>query len=221
MGYDVDVRDYHQFCGVAKALDVVGERWTLLIVRDLLLGGRRYSDLLAGLPGLTTNLLAKRLQAMEAAGLVVRRQLTVPGRAVVYELTDRGRELEAVVLALGRFGEAYLDAPEAEDRLDVRWAMLSLKRRYVGTNEALSAELGFLLPEASRHFAVQLRPASVEVRDGSLEGAALRLRFVGIAGLPRWFSRSSKLLELVDEGLVELEGRRRDLTRFSRAFGFR
>jgi DNA-binding HxlR family transcriptional regulator len=124
-------RRYDQFCGVARALDVVGERWTLLIARDLLLGPRRFADLQAGLPGLTPTLLTRRLRHLEAEQLVRRRRLPAPAAATVYELTPRGRELEPVVLALGRFGAPLLTAgPNAADRLDVRWAVLSLKRRY-------------------------------------------------------------------------------------------
>src|SRR5690349_12744259 len=91
-------RSYQQFCGVARALDVVGERWTLLIVRNLLLGPRRYGDLLAELPGLTTNLLAKRLREMELVGLVEKRELPPPAASTVYALTADGAALEGVVM---------------------------------------------------------------------------------------------------------------------------
>src|SRR3954464_15345772 len=102
-------RSYNQFCGLAKALDIVGERWTLLVVRNLLLGPRRYSDLLAELPGLTTNLLAKRLQDLEAAGLVERRDGRASNGAVTYALTERGLALDPVVNELGRWGGALMD----------------------------------------------------------------------------------------------------------------
>src|ERR1700690_1771860 len=104
-------RKYGQYCGVARALDVVGERWTLLVVRNLLLGPRRYSDLLRELPGMTTNLLAKRLDEMEAASLVERRALPPPAAATVYALTETGAALEPVVMELGRFGGRYMDQP--------------------------------------------------------------------------------------------------------------
>src|SRR5215831_6402600 len=97
-------RSYDQYCGVARSLDVVGERWTLLIVRNLLLGPRRYSDLLAELPGITTNLLAKRLKEMESAGLIEKHDQRRPGGAVVYALTATGAALEPVVMELGRWG---------------------------------------------------------------------------------------------------------------------
>ena len=85
-------RTYNQICPLASALDLVGERWTLLVVRELLAGAKRYSDLQAGLPGLATDLLTARLRDLEAAGLVARRRLDPPSAANVYELTERGRD---------------------------------------------------------------------------------------------------------------------------------
>src|SRR5438128_9807388 len=92
-------RSYRQFCGLAKALDIVGERWTMLVVRNLLLGPQRYSELQRGLPGITTNLLAKRLKEMEAAGLIER-----TADAQGWQLTPFGAGLEPAVHALGRWG---------------------------------------------------------------------------------------------------------------------
>lgn len=121
-------RSYDQFCAMARALDHVSERWTLLIVRNLLLGPRRYSDLLAELPGITTNLLAARLRAMEASGIVAR-QSGPPPR---YELTALGAALEPVVVELGRWGANFMDQPRRQDTTNVGWGLLSLKRRYRG-----------------------------------------------------------------------------------------
>ena len=110
-------RSYDQFCPASRTLDLLGERWTLLIIRDLLTGPKRWSDLRASLPRLGSNLLADRLKALEAAGIVARRELPPPAARTVYELTDRGRELDAVVLALARFGLPYLDLPTDEQPL--------------------------------------------------------------------------------------------------------
>jgi DNA-binding HxlR family transcriptional regulator len=118
-------RSYGQFCGVARALDRLGERWTLLLVRELLLGPRRYSQLLAGLPGVTTNLLAKRLRELESNGVIERFQGG-------YRLTAAGRELEPVIAALGDWGARFLDKPLPTDAVDPGWALLSLRRRYRG-----------------------------------------------------------------------------------------
>lgn len=104
-------RGYGQFCGFARALEVVGERWTLLIVRDLLIGPKRFTDLLRGLNGIPTNILTTRLRELENDGIVHRRVLPRPDGSVVYELTDYGRGLEETVDALGRWGARALDAP--------------------------------------------------------------------------------------------------------------
>src|SRR5689334_14040601 len=125
-------RNYKQFCGLARALDRVGERWTLLIVRNLLLGPRRYSDLLEGLPGITTNLLAARLREMERTGLVEKRKAPPPVRAQVYELTAAGRALEAAIMELARWGGRFLSQPDPRDRMNIGWGLLSMKRRYTG-----------------------------------------------------------------------------------------
>jgi DNA-binding HxlR family transcriptional regulator len=118
------VRTYHQYCGVARALDVVGDRWTLLIVRELLVGARRYSDLLDDLPGIATNLLADRLRDLTALGVVVRCR---SGRSASYELTDRGRELESVVLALARWGgETMVERPPT-DEFRPHWLVVGLR----------------------------------------------------------------------------------------------
>jgi DNA-binding HxlR family transcriptional regulator len=109
-------RSYGQYCAVARALDLIGERWTLLLVRELLLGPRRYTDLLRGLPGIGTNLLADRLRELEAAGLVARRTLPPPASSSVYELTQLGEGLRATVLELGRWGGRLLGEPAGEMR---------------------------------------------------------------------------------------------------------
>jgi DNA-binding HxlR family transcriptional regulator len=99
-------RTYGDSCGIARALDVVGERWALLVVRELLLGPKRFTDLRAGLPGIGPDVLSQRLRELEASGLLARRRLGPPAGSRVYELTARGRELEPVILALGRWGSA-------------------------------------------------------------------------------------------------------------------
>jgi DNA-binding HxlR family transcriptional regulator len=107
----VGPRRYGQFCPIARALDLLGERWTLLITRELLVGPQRYSDLLAHLPGMWSNLLASRLRRLEQAGLVRRRWLEPPAARFVYELTESGRALEPAIYELARFGLELLDDP--------------------------------------------------------------------------------------------------------------
>ena len=107
-------RPYAQYCPVAHSLELVGERWALLIVRDLLKGPKRYSDLLGGLPGLGTNILAARLRDLERGGVVHKRKLPPPANCNVYELTEYGAQLEEVIHALGRWGFRSLGPPPAK-----------------------------------------------------------------------------------------------------------
>jgi DNA-binding HxlR family transcriptional regulator len=114
-------RSYEQYCPGARALDIVGQRWTLLIVRELMAFPRRYTDLLRGLPGIGPNVLADRLREMEAFGLVDRRTLPPPGVATVYELTEVGRGLIPVVEALRGWGTNFLGPPKDSDRVRIHW----------------------------------------------------------------------------------------------------
>jgi DNA-binding HxlR family transcriptional regulator len=120
-------RTFRQYCPIARTLDVVGERWSLLIVRELLLGPKRYTDLRQALPGMWTNLLAQRLRQLESAGVIRRRELPPPAARTVYELTDRGRELEEVLLALGRWGLPFLNEPRNEPVPVATAALLGLR----------------------------------------------------------------------------------------------
>jgi len=122
----VTQRSYGQFCAAAKALDVVGERWTLLVVRELLLGPRRFTDLLAALPGLGTSLLASRLKQLEAAGVIRREQLPPPAGSWVYQITDTGLGVALVVKALADWGAQLLDTPGPEEAVRADWLALHL-----------------------------------------------------------------------------------------------
>ncbi|MFF1707371.1 winged helix-turn-helix transcriptional regulator [Streptomyces sp. NPDC058252] len=125
-------RSYDQYCSAARALDAVGDRWTLLIVRELLGGPRRYTDLHADLPGVSTDVLASRLKDMERDGLTTRRRLSPPGAVHVYELTGRGRELLPVLQALGEWGAAALGERRATDAVRAHWFALPLLRGLEG-----------------------------------------------------------------------------------------
>jgi DNA-binding HxlR family transcriptional regulator len=107
-------RTYDQYCPIAHALGAVGERWSLLIVRELLHGQRRYTDLAEALPGIGTNILAARLRELEAAGVVAKRRLLPPTPATVYELTEKGRGLHPVLHELARWGARSLGPPTEE-----------------------------------------------------------------------------------------------------------
>ncbi|MDO3638146.1 winged helix-turn-helix transcriptional regulator, partial [Mycolicibacterium arseniciresistens] len=114
-------RSYGQHCAVAKSLDVVGDRWTLLVVRELLDRPQRYGDLLTGLAPIATDMLAGRLRDLERHGLVVKRELPKPASGTVYELTDHGRALEDVIDALARWGRPLLATREPRAVVRPQW----------------------------------------------------------------------------------------------------
>jgi DNA-binding HxlR family transcriptional regulator len=119
------VKRYDQYCPIARSLELVGERWTLLVVRELMHGPRRYTDLADGLPRIGTNVLAARLKELEAAGVVEKRRLPPPFASVVYELTPLGRSLRPVLHELARFG-ARLLGPPPPDALEDGWLVHAL-----------------------------------------------------------------------------------------------
>ena len=134
-GYDSEMdrvgtgtrRTYNQYCGLASALDVVGERWTLLVVRELLMGPRRYMDMLSDLPGIGTNLLAERLKSLVDGGVV--RQIPPPGGGsrMAYELTELGEQLRPVVLGLARWGMDFIGPHAAHETVRPHWGFLAVE----------------------------------------------------------------------------------------------
>ena len=122
------MRSYRQYCGLARALDAVGDRWSLLIVRELLLtGSARYTDLQDGLPGIATNLLADRLRDLEAAGLITRTEEPPPVATTLFRLTARGAELEPVIAAFGRWAGPLMGEIRPDDEVRGRWCLLPLR----------------------------------------------------------------------------------------------
>jgi DNA-binding HxlR family transcriptional regulator len=120
------VKRYGQYCPVAHALDQVGDRWELLVVRELMLGQRRYTDLAEALPGIGSNILASRLRDLESAGVVRKTKLPPPWAVTVYELTEHGRALEPVLRSLARWGARTLGAPDPGDC----WSMYAVHVRF-------------------------------------------------------------------------------------------
>ena len=123
----ISERSYRQYCGVARALDLVGERWALLVVRELALGPKRFTDLRQGLPGIATNVLSLRLRQLERDGIVCRRRLPLPAPAQIYELTENGKELVPIMLALGRWGASTIGERSADQSIRGEWLALALK----------------------------------------------------------------------------------------------
>ena len=123
-------RTYGQFCGLAHAMELIGERWALLLIRDLLSGPKRFTDLRNGLPRIPTNILSARLKELEGSGVIQRRLLPRPQGSVVYELTDYGRELEDVVLRLGLWGARTLGQPRPDDVVTTDSLLIALRTTY-------------------------------------------------------------------------------------------
>jgi DNA-binding HxlR family transcriptional regulator/putative sterol carrier protein len=117
---------YHQYCALARALDVAGDRWTLLIVRELAPGPRRFTDLLDGLPGVSRNLLTERLRDLERDGIVTRQDLPPPAARQVYDLTDDGRDLAAAIGPLIAWGARHMSDREPTDSFHPRWAAVGM-----------------------------------------------------------------------------------------------
>jgi DNA-binding HxlR family transcriptional regulator len=122
-------RTYGQGCGTAFALDLVGDRWALLVVRELILGPKRFTDLRDGLPGIGPNVLSQRLKELEDAGVLRRRVLPSPAASTVYELTEWGSELEDVVVRLARWGARSPDLPRAVET-QAEWLVLGMRAIY-------------------------------------------------------------------------------------------
>ncbi|NQX11862.1 helix-turn-helix transcriptional regulator [Microbacteriaceae bacterium VKM Ac-2855] len=206
-------REYGQYSGITQALELVGERWALLIVRDLLVGPRRYGELAAGLPRIPSNILASRLKEMQAAGLIRRMPRS---RIIVYELTPYGRELEPVVLALGAWGFKALGDPREEQIITADSMTMDLRTAF---QPRLAAEL------PATAYAAQLGGAELLIRvDGSAldvtrgNGAA-DLAFAAGPGIRRLISGELAPERAIATGVVEvLHGRGDLLERFAATF---
>ena len=197
-------RSYNQHCAVARALDALGERWTLLVIRELLSGPKRFKDLLEGLPGIGTNLLAARLKNLEGEGLVCRVTLPPPAGSTVYELTERGREIEPVLTGLASWGLKLLDAPRPGDVFRPVWALQAMKATF--RSEAAQGVW------ETYEFRVDEDVFHVRVEDGTSEpryGAAWRPDLVVTTGADAFLALVSGqlgLVEAVESEEIEVEG---------------
>jgi DNA-binding HxlR family transcriptional regulator len=211
-------KSYAQYCAVARALDVVGERWTLLIVRDLLMGPKRYTDLRQGLPGIATDILTARLRTLEDAGCVRRRELPRPAPATVYELTDSSPELGQAILALGKIGLATLGDPEPGDDLRAERLVLGLRISFRREKFADLAETYELVIDGER-FTVAARDGSVDTRPGGASSASISLRSDADTFVALMTGRLSAA-DALATGRAALEGKRSVLERFIDAFAY-
>jgi len=203
-------RTYGQYCGVALALDIVGERWTMLILREVLLGPRRFSDLLDALPGLSTGLLTARLRALESEGLLRRRRLAPPAASAVYELTDAGRELEPVVLGLARFGGERLGPRDEDLAFRPQWAMLAIRANH-DPDAAQGVEAVYQFDIGDDAFHVIVHDGTLEVHDGSTRAPVVR-----VVSDPDTFARVASDPGSAPLDQLRVEGSRQDVRRMLR-----
>jgi DNA-binding HxlR family transcriptional regulator len=164
-------RWYQDACAAAHALDLVGERWALLVMRELMFGPKRFSDLRASLPGISASVLTQRLEGLETAGVVIRRKLPPPASVQVYELTEWGRESEPIFQALGRWGAR---SPMHDPTLPFSAASLLLSLRTMldpARAKGLDARIGFRLGE--ERFLGRLAEGRIAFERGELHGADL------------------------------------------------
>jgi DNA-binding HxlR family transcriptional regulator len=160
------MRSYDQYCALARALDVVGKRWTLLIVRELFAADCRYSDLRDALPGIATNLLADRLRQLQVDGIVEAYQAPSPVRATVYRLTPRGRDLGPVLLALVAWGAPLAARGQNGDAFRTHWLALALPALFAGTDVAGLAPLTVLIRTGDQPATLQVDADGVTMSVG-------------------------------------------------------
>lgn len=209
-------RSYQDACRFAYALDLVGERWALLIVRELLLGPKRFTDLRAGLPHASTNILSERLRELEHNGIVGHRKLPPPAGSSVYELTDWGRELEPVVRQLGAWG-ARSPLPPTAHAIGPDSIVLALSSLFdpVAAGD-LEATYEVWIGEES--FRVEIAGGEVQLERGASEGPAATLVFPDAAAMAAVLTGQLRLEDAVSSGAMGVEGSKQAAKRFLRLF---
>jgi DNA-binding HxlR family transcriptional regulator/putative sterol carrier protein len=209
------MRTYGDGCGIAHALDLVGERWALLVVRELLLGPKRFTDLRGGLPGASPNVLAQRLRELEQSGIVRRRRLPPPAGSSVYELTDWGRDLEEIVVSLGAWAVRSPSFPE-DSPVSVDSIAIALRTFFdADAANGFSARLELRLGED--RFDVHIASGAIDIgRDPPGDPDAVIETDTETFCSVLW--RGREPAEALGAGDVAIEGDRRAVTRFLRLF---
>ncbi|WP_022894349.1 winged helix-turn-helix transcriptional regulator [Agromyces subbeticus] len=207
-------RTYDDACGIARALDVVGERWALLAIRELLLGPKRFTDLRTGLPGVSANILSQRLRELEASGVVLRRRLEPPAGSWVYELTDRGRGLEHVILDLGRWGVE--STPTVDAPIGVDSVILSLQALF-DPKTAGDFRAHYEVRLGGYRFTVVVADGRIDVARGAAEHADAVIETTP-RRLDALVSGELSVTELVQSGEVTVEGDLAAVERFATLF---
>lgn len=227
------LRTYGDSCGIARALDLVGERWALLVIRELLLGPKRFTDLRSALPGVSPDVLAQRLRELERAGVLTRRRLPPPAAARVYELTDWGSELEPMLVTLGRWGSR---APLPDDPPQLSPDALAVALESMFDPEAAGPlEAVYRLELGEQVFTVCVAGGSIRVRRpdsvGPAPGLTISARGRGAAAAARRLTISTDpgtltaalwhgldIGQAIRSGALTTDGPRRELSRFLKLF---
>jgi len=214
-GRTASKRRYDDACGTAHALDLIGERWALLVMRELMLGPKRFGDLRGDLPGISANVLSQRLEGLEAAGLLVRRRLPPPASAQVYELTPWGYEAEPIVQSLGKWA-ARSPAHDPTLPISATSIMLSFRTMFDAARaEDFEARIGFRL--GSEHFLGRVGEGRLNVGRGDPEGADVI--FTGSAqGLAAFVYGGQPIGALEAAGILRMEGDQDVAERFATFF---
>jgi DNA-binding HxlR family transcriptional regulator/putative sterol carrier protein len=208
-------RSYQDACGMAHALDLVGERWALLVVRELVLGPKRYTDLRADLPGISTNVLSHRLGELEQAGVLQRRRLPPPAGSSVYELTDWGQELEPIMRDLGRWGARSPSRPR-DAHLSVTSLVLSLRTNF-DPRAGAGIEAGYELRLGQDRFHATVAGGRFGIAHGSAEEPDATIEAAPLA-LAALIYGDRDLTEAIDSGDLSLRGDRSAVERFLTLF---
>jgi DNA-binding HxlR family transcriptional regulator/putative sterol carrier protein len=209
-------RTYREYCAIARSLDLLGQRWTLLIVRDLFLGPQRYTDLQAGLPGIASDILTARLRTLEDEGLVRRRELPPPAPARVYELTEEGRRLGPLIRALGEVGLTLLDTPAPDQPINPGPVVMSLNLRFRADEASdLTETYGLELDDQAFTVAVDRGTVRTERGAPASPAAAFRTDPGTLVALVRGGTTPAAAEA---DGALEVEGDRAALARFAALF---
>ena len=204
-------RTYDDACAAAHALDLVGERWALLVVRELLLGPKRFTDLRAGLPSASPNVLSQRLRELEAAGVVRRRKLPPPAASKVYELTEWGEELEPVIVRLGRWGARSPFRPrDAELGVD---SLILTFRTMFDPQAAEGLEASYELRLGEDRFRAAVANGSFDIERGTADRPDATIE-ADPATLTALVYEGRGLAEALDSGEIEIRGDEEAVERF-------
>ncbi|MEU4580274.1 helix-turn-helix domain-containing protein [Nonomuraea sp. NPDC023979] len=212
-------REYGQFCGLARAMEMVGERWTMLVIRNLLTGAQRYTDLRNGLPAIPTNILSARLKQLEEAALVTRHALPYPDRAVVYELTDYGRDLEPALIALGRWGARTLTEPRPGELVTAESVAMSFRTAF-RAQAARGVTAGYEIRLGDFTFRLQVSDGELEVGIGPHPAPDLVIERLSGHPVRELMGGGKTPDELLRDGSLRAEGDPVLLGRFAEMFRF-